>query len=69
MDSVIQDVTNNNDQYCSYHLILMDSNMPILDGNEATKQIRQFLYSKSLDQPIIIAVTGHSENSYIERAL
>ena len=29
---------------CSYNLIIMDQNMPIMDGCTATKQIRQFLY-------------------------
>ena len=42
--------------------------MPVLDGCEASKQIRSFLFSKQIDQPLIIAVTGHIEDSYIEKA-
>ena len=42
--------------------------MPVLDGNSATKQIREFLYQKNIDQSIIIAVTGHSESAYVRKA-
>mmetsp|Transcript_12848 Transcript_12848/g.21737 ORF Transcript_12848/g.21737 Transcript_12848/m.21737 type:complete len:81 (-) Transcript_12848:32-274(-) len=47
----------------------MDCNMPGMDGYDATTQIRQFLFDSGLKQPIISAVTGHSENSYIKRAV
>ena len=43
--------------------------MPVMDGYDATQEIRQLLFDKNLEQPIIVAVTGHSEPSYIERAL
>ena len=41
--------------------------MPFMDGYEATGKIRQQLYNKGVDQPIIIAVTGHTEDQYIQR--
>jgi CheY-like chemotaxis protein len=46
----------------------MDCNMPILDGYEATGLIRTYLHSEGLPQPIIIAVTGHCEDSYVKKA-
>jgi CheY-like chemotaxis protein len=44
-----------------YDLILMDVNMPILDGIQATKQIRKLL--PSADQPKIVAVTANAFKS------
>ena len=44
-----------------YNIILMDCNMPIMDGYQASLQIREYLYENGVDQPLIIAVTGHSE--------
>jgi CheY-like chemotaxis protein len=43
--------------------------MPILDGYEATNQIRNYLDSKGLPQPVIIAITGHTEESYVRKAI
>ena len=47
----------------------MDYEMPVIDGLEATKLIRNFLYNKNLEQPIIAAITGHSHQKYIENAI
>ena len=49
-----------------YNLILMDLNMPEMDGNYTMKQIREYIYSQGFNQPIISAVTGHSDQSVIE---
>ena len=43
--------------------------MPIMDGYEATSKIRMYLYKMNIEQPIISAVTGHTEQSYIDRAI
>ena len=43
--------------------------MPIMDGNEATFKIREFLYKNNIEQPIICGVTGHAEQSYIKRSI
>jgi CheY-like chemotaxis protein len=42
--------------------------MPIMDGCEATLKIRNHILSLGLEQPIIICVTGHTEESYILKA-
>lgn len=60
---------DSNSKPCQYELILMDCNMPIMDGYEATKKIRKFLNSKGLNQPVIAAITGHTEQSYIQKAI
>ncbi len=50
-------------------IVLMDCQMPILDGFQATQAIRQ-LESNSNDQPVpIIAVTGSSAVGYREKCI
>ena len=39
-----------------------------MDGYEATRQIRQFIKKAGAKQPIISAITGHTESSYVETA-
>ena len=46
-------------------MILMDCNMPRMDGYQATKEIRQFIAERGQAQPEIVALTGHSEDKYI----
>ena len=43
--------------------------MPIMDGYTATLKIREYLYSQGINQPIIEAVTGHTEDEYVKRAI
>ena len=47
----------------------MDCNMPVMDGYEATLKIRKHILMEGLDQPIISAVTGHTEQEYIDRCI
>lgn len=69
LDIVIKDVENNNNEFSNFDLILTDFQMPIMDGNEATLKIREFLYQKNILQPIITGITGHAEQSYIKRSI
>ena len=43
--------------------------MPFMDGYESTERIRNFLFEQRLRQPIISAVTGHTEQPYIEKSI
>ena len=52
----------------SFDLVLMDCQMPVLDGYSATEQIR--LKEKGTDQhQIIIALTANSESEYRQRCI
>ena len=50
---------------CSYGLIFMDISMPIMNGFEATDKIRKFMRINQLEQPLVVACTGHTEDEYI----
>ena len=51
----------------SYGLIFMDCSMPIMNGYDATDNIREFIRNKNLLQPMIVATTGHTEKEYINK--
>ena len=46
----------------------MDCNMPIMNGYDSTKCIRKFYQESNIQQPMIIACTGHTEPEYINKA-
>ncbi|KAH7362717.1 histidine kinase G7 [Plectosphaerella cucumerina] len=48
--------------------ILMDINMPVMDGLESTRQIRQFERQQKLDPVTVIAITGLGSQSAREEA-
>ena len=66
---MIKDVKQNDGIFTSIDLILMDFQMPVMDGNESTRRIREYLYSKDIPQPIICGLTGHIEQSYVTRSI
>ena len=52
-----------------YKLVLMDCNMPRMDGYQCTALMREHFNELGIEQPCIIAVSGHIEQQYIQRAL
>ena len=54
--------------HLQYDLILCDCNMPVMDGYQASIEIRKIIEERGLEQPVIIAVTGHSEDVHVQRA-
>jgi CheY-like chemotaxis protein len=45
----------------SYGIIFMDASMPVLDGYEATDEIRNYMRRMNILQPMVVATTGHTE--------
>jgi CheY-like chemotaxis protein len=50
-----------------YALIFMDCQMPVMDGFQATREIRTFVPQQK--QPRIIAITAHVMDGYREQCL
>ena len=63
---IVQNACFNNGY--SYGLIFMDCNMPIMDGYDSARCIRKFYAEAKIQQPMIIACTGHTEQEYIKKA-
>ena len=51
-----------------YGLIITDISMPVMDGYEASQEIRDFYRECNAPQPMIIACTGHIEEEFIKKA-
>jgi CheY-like chemotaxis protein len=52
----------------TYDVIFMDIQMPIMDGMEATKHIRQW-FAQAPRRPYIVAATAHAMRGYREKCL
>ena len=72
LELIEENITENEEEYgekwSDFYLVLMDCNMPFMDGYEATIKIRNLLFDYKLPQPIISAVTGHTEQEYLNKA-
>ncbi|TKB43144.1 ATP-binding protein [Thalassotalea mangrovi] len=53
-------------QYHNYQLIFMDVHMPVMDGHEATKEIRQHT---QFDHIPIVALTADAQSHHIQQCL
>ena len=52
-----------------YDIILMDVQMPIMDGHEATRSIRAWELENDKEQTPIISLTAHAFKEEIDRCL
>ena len=53
----------------TYNLILMDCNMPQMDGCQATEKILAYLRDVDVKIPKVVGISGHIEEKYIDRAI
>ena len=69
LELVKENVEFNNFRSIDYDIIFMDCNMPFMDGYESTQEIKKFLTGEGIQSPFIAAVTGHSEQCYLQKCL
>ncbi|MBF0158040.1 MAG: response regulator [Magnetococcales bacterium] len=75
--SAIQvDVAENGAEACHrfklgklYDLVLMDLQMPVMDGYDATREIRQWEQQKKRKPTPILALTAHTRKEDVDRSL
>ena len=59
------------EKFCagSFDVVFMDVQMPIMDGHEATRQIRAFEARENRDRTPVIALTAHAIKEEIDKCL
>lgn len=68
MDLIKEDLQANNNKSTNFKLIMMDCQMPVMDGYDATVNIKRIFRDLRVKAPTIIAITGHTEPEYIKKA-
>mmetsp|Transcript_11880 Transcript_11880/g.18355 ORF Transcript_11880/g.18355 Transcript_11880/m.18355 type:complete len:106 (+) Transcript_11880:238-555(+) len=51
-----------------YRVILTDLSMPVMDGYQLISRVRRHYESNEQQQPIIAALTGHTEEEFVNLA-
>lgn len=75
--SIKPEIVNNGQEACdfknkhanSYLVILMDCEMPVMDGFDASKYIRQQENEQQLTNSIIISLSAYSDQSYYRKCM
>ena len=67
-DAVNKVESNHIHNKSSYGIIFMDCSMPIMNGYDASVNIRKYYKKHKINQPMIVACTGHTEPGYIHKA-
>ena len=52
-----------------YDLVLMDMEMPVMDGYTAVRKLRDFEKKNGLEETPVLALTAHATKDHIERSL
>ena len=65
----MEDVRSNPSKESSFNLILMDCNMPMMDGFEATRQITAHFFKMGMTPPTIIGLTGDLDQGTIDTGI
>ena len=58
----------NDEQQKIYRVILLDYSMPVMDGLETAKEIRQLLHRHEAYQPYIVCCSAYDEDNFKEEA-
>ena len=66
-EEALQRVEQLKQQGKHYGIIITDCSMPGMNGYEVAKKIRQYHSKYRLEQPYIVACTGHTEQGFIQK--